>query len=102
MADKRTIGLGDALEAYLRRAGLKTPLDRASAVLDWPDIVGPQIAHVTVPEGVTQDGILFVRVTTAAWMQELQLMSPDILRKLGERGKKIRRIVWNARGSPAG
>jgi hypothetical protein len=29
-------------------------------------------------------------------MQELQLMSADILRRLGERGKKIKRIVWRA------
>jgi hypothetical protein len=27
-------------------------------------------------------------------MQELQLMSPEILRRLGTKGKKIRRIVW--------
>jgi hypothetical protein len=29
-------------------------------------------------------------------MQELQLLSPEILRKLGSRGKKISRIVWRA------
>jgi hypothetical protein len=44
---------------------------------------------------VTRDGTLFVRVKTAPWMQELQLMTPEIIRKLGaERG--IKRIVWKA------
>ncbi len=88
------VGLHEALAAYLRRTGLKTRLDQASVVDAWPDLVGPQIARVTQAEGVSEDGILFVRVTTAPWMQELQLMSPDILRRLGERAKKIRRIVW--------
>lgn len=88
------IGLDEALEAYLRRTGLKTRLDQASVVGEWAALVGPQIARVTAPEGVTENGILFVRVATAPWLQELQLMSPEILRRLGQRGKKIRRIMW--------
>lgn len=96
------MGLDEALAAYLRRAGLKTRIDQASVVDDWAGLVGPQIARVTVPEGVTENGILFVRVATAPWMQELQLMSPEILRKLGERGKRIRRIVWRVGGATAG
>lgn len=86
--------IGEALEAYLKRSGLKRRLDQASAVEDWADIVGPQIADATTPDGVSADGILFVRVRSAAWMQELQLMSPTILAKLGTRGKKIKRISW--------
>lgn len=86
--------IGEALDAYLRRSGLKRRLDQASAVDDWPEIVGPQIAEATTPEGVSEDGVLFVRVRSAAWMQELQLMSPTILAKLGARGKKIKRISW--------
>jgi len=88
------VGIGQVLERYLRRSGLKTRLDQASAVDDWEEVVGSQVAEVTTPEGVTPNGILFVRVQTAAWMQELQLSSPEILRKLGKRGKKIRRIMW--------
>jgi predicted nucleic acid-binding Zn ribbon protein len=88
------VGVGEALAGYLRRTGLKTRLDQASVVTEWARLVGGPVARVTEPEGVTEDGILFVRVATAAWMQELQMMSPDILRKLGQAGKKIRRIVW--------
>jgi predicted nucleic acid-binding Zn ribbon protein len=90
------VGVGEALAAYLRRTGLKTRLDQASVVEQWPQLVGAPVARVTTPEGVTEDGILFVRVATAAWMQELQLMTPDILRRLGSAGKKVRRFVWRA------
>ena len=88
------ISLEEALKAYLRKAGIKRRIDQASVIPEWPELVGPQIAAVTVPYLVTQDGKLFVGVASAAWMQELQLMSPEILKKLGARGKKIRRIVW--------
>jgi predicted nucleic acid-binding Zn ribbon protein len=90
----RTAGLGDALEAYLRRSGLKRRLDQASVVDAWPGLVGPQIARVTAAEGVSEDGVLFVRVATAAWMQELQMQSRTILRRLADEGRPIRRIVW--------
>jgi predicted nucleic acid-binding Zn ribbon protein len=93
---EKAVGIGEALAAYLRRTGLKTRLDQASVVEEWAELVGAPVARVTTAEGVTEDGILFVRVATAAWMQELQMMSPDILRKLGQAGKKIRRIVWRA------
>jgi predicted nucleic acid-binding Zn ribbon protein len=87
-------GLNEALDAYLRRTGLRERLDQASVIAEWAALVGPQVARVTVPEGVAENGVLFVRVATAPWMQELQLQSPEILRRLGAHGKKIRRIVW--------
>jgi predicted nucleic acid-binding Zn ribbon protein len=90
------VAVGEALAAYLKRTGLRRRLDQASVVDEWPRLVGAPVARVTTPEGVTEDGILFVRVATAAWMQELQLMTPDILRRLAAAGKQIRRIVWRA------
>lgn len=94
MTTEGATGIRDVLNRYLQRTGLKTPLDRASVVDEWPRLVGSQIAAATTPEGVTPDGVLFVRVRTAAWLQELQMMSPEILRKLGTHQKKIKRIVW--------
>jgi predicted nucleic acid-binding Zn ribbon protein len=88
--------LGDAIDAYVKRSGLKRRLDQASVIPEWPELVGSRIASVTDPRVVLQGGILVVAVKSAAWMQELQMHSPEILRKLGERGKKISRIVWRA------
>ncbi len=88
--------LGEALDAYVKKSGLKRRLEQASVVPEWAELVGAKISEVATPHQVAPDGTLFVSVSSAAWMQELQLMSPEILRKLGARGKKIRRIVWRA------
>ncbi len=95
MADKRAATrLGEALRRYLSRAGLKPRLDQASVVKDWPQLVGDKIAAISEPESVTQEGTLFVRVKSAPWMQELHMLTPDILSRL--EGMKIKRIVWRA------
>lgn len=95
MSDKRSATrVGDALRGYLKRAGFKPRLDQAGVVDDWPQVVGGKIAAISQPEAVTQEGTLFVRVKSAPWMQELQLMTPDILSRLKE--TKIKRIVWRA------
>lgn len=88
--------VGEALRGYLARAGLATRLAQAQAIPEWPRLVGPQIASVTQPESVTPDGTLFVRVATSAWMNELQLMTPQIMAALngGRDGGRIARIRW--------
>ncbi len=86
--------LRDALSAYLARSGFAARLQQAGVVTDWPQVVGEKIAAVSEPESVTQDGTLFVRVKSAPWMQELQLLTPELLKRLG--AAKIRRIVWRA------
>ena len=95
MSDKKRVtSLRDALDAYLSRAGLKRRLDQASVIPEWPELVGPKIAEVATPQVVLRGGVLVVSVSSSAWIQELQLMSPEILKKLGQRGKKISRIMW--------
>ncbi len=86
--------LSEALEAYVKRTGLARRLDQASVIPEWAELVGPAIAEVTTPEVVLEGGVLVVRVKSAAWATELQLMSGEILRKLGQKGKKIQRILW--------
>jgi predicted nucleic acid-binding Zn ribbon protein len=94
MGEKGTSSVGDALRGYLARSGFAERLKQASVVEEWPRIVGAKIAGISEPEAVTQEGTLFVRVKSAPWMQELQLMTPDILSRL--KGTKIKRIVWRA------
>jgi predicted nucleic acid-binding Zn ribbon protein len=90
------IAVGEALNKYLARSGLGPRLAQAQAVTDWATLVGPQIAAVTQPESVAPDGTLFVRVTTSAWMNELQLMMPDIMARLnaGRDAGRIKTIRW--------
>lgn len=86
--------VGEVLKRYLARAGFAERLQQATVVEDWPKIVGDKIAAISRPEAVTQDGTLFVRVTSAPWMQELQLLTPELLKRL--QGAKVKRIVWRA------
>jgi predicted nucleic acid-binding Zn ribbon protein len=87
------VRLGDALASYTANAGLARRIDLARAVEDWAERVGPQIAAVTRADSVTPDGILKVRVPSAAWATELSLMTPRILAKLNEgRRGKIREL----------
>jgi predicted nucleic acid-binding Zn ribbon protein len=86
--------IGDALKRYLAKAGLAKRVAQAQVIPDWPRLVGPQIAAVTEPESVAPDGTLFVRVATSAWMNELQLMAPQIMAAVNGRGGRIKTIRW--------
>jgi predicted nucleic acid-binding Zn ribbon protein len=76
----------------------------SSSAPDWPrasirrasSFVGEQIAAVTIPHAIAQDGTLFVAVTTNAWMTELSLMEPQLLRVLNAKDGRvpILRIRW--------
>ena len=90
-----TQGIAEAMKGYLSRAGLKSRIEQTGVIEDWDRLVGPQIARVTVPERITKEGILFVRVASAAWMQELQLMSPTVLGRLRERSMGIKEIRYH-------
>src|SRR2546421_5118512 len=93
---KRPVAVREALEGYLARSGLASRLAQAQVIPDWPRLVGPQIAAVTDPESGTPDGTLFVRVETSAWMNELQLMGPQIMTAVngGSAGARIKTIRW--------
>jgi len=84
------------LRSFLAKSGLGKRLAQAQVIPDWPGLVGPQIAAVTEPQSVTPDGTLFVRVTTSAWMTELQLMAPQIMAALnaGRGAGRIKTIRW--------
>ena len=86
----------EALNSYLAKSGLAQRLAQAQVIPDWPRLVGPQIARVTVPESVSPDGTLFVRVATSPWMNELQLMAPQIMAAInaGRGPGRIKTVRW--------
>jgi predicted nucleic acid-binding Zn ribbon protein len=95
--DSKPTSLAEALKAYLKSAGLVRRVGQAAVLTEWPDLVGPQIARITEPESVGADGQLRVRVATAAWAAELQLMTPQILARLNTgRSGRIKGIRWLA------
>jgi predicted nucleic acid-binding Zn ribbon protein len=85
MSERKSSGpvsIGDVLAGVLARNGMDTRLSQVSAIDDWPAAVGAQIAQVTEPVSISADGVLWVRVTTAAWMNELSLLAPTLLARL--------------------
>lgn len=88
--------VGDVLAGFLQHSGLEARVEQARVVPEWDTLVGPQIAKVTSPQSVTPDGTLFVAVTTHAWMTELSLMEPELLRALNRVPGRtpIRRLRW--------
>lgn len=98
---RRPRKVGDVVTDVLQHAGIADRIAQAKVIPEWPTLVGPQISRVTEPLSVTPQGTLFVAVTTNAWMTELSLMEPDLLRRLNERTGRlqIKRIRWQIRRS---
>ena len=96
---RRPRQLGDVMSDLLKQAGIAERIAQAAVIPEWPRLVGPQIARVTEPLSITPQGTLFVAVTTNAWMTELSLMEPELLRRLNERtgNLQIRKIRWQIR-----
>lgn len=84
---------------FLTESGLAGRVDQAGVVPEWAQLVGPQIAAVTEPRSVSANGTLFVAVTTNAWMTELSLLEPELLRSLNGKPDRapIKRIRWQLR-----
>lgn len=88
--------LGDVVGDVLSQAGIADRIAQANVIPEWRSLVGPQIAGATEPLSITQQGTLFVAVKTNAWMTELSLMEPELLRRLNERTGRlqIKKIRW--------
>jgi predicted nucleic acid-binding Zn ribbon protein len=88
--------IGNLLGDVLKQAGVSERVEQAQIIPEWPSLVGPQIALVTSPQSITADGTLFVGVTTNAWMNELSLLEPELLKSLNAKDGRapVKRIRW--------
>jgi predicted nucleic acid-binding Zn ribbon protein len=95
-ADGKPLPIREVLRRFLRDKGLERRVERAQVLVEWPSLVGPQIASVTEPRQVTDDGTLFVGVKTHGWMTELSLMERTLLTRINAREGRdpIKRIRW--------
>lgn len=87
--------VGDLLSGLFRKWGLQGELERQDALERWPEIVGEAIAKVARPRGIAR-GVLYVEVRSSAWMNELEMMRHEFLRRLnaGRSEGRIERIVF--------
>ncbi len=93
---KKPEAIGGIVSSWLDASGFASRVDQAGVIPEWPRLVGRQIAAVTTPQSVTANGTLFVQVTTNAWMNELSLLEPELLRSLNANTERapVRRIRW--------
>lgn len=88
--------LGEFLPAALVKEKIFIPTMPPGMANLWNRAVGPQIARQTEPCRLRQ-GVLYVTVTTPAWMQQLQYMKDEILEKVNslEPEQKIVKIRYS-------
>jgi predicted nucleic acid-binding Zn ribbon protein len=93
---RKPIPIAEAVSGFLSQHGLVKRVQQATALEDWPKVVGDRIAAVTKPLSITPDGVLFVAVSTHSWMTELALMEPELLAalNLGRGQEKVRKIRY--------
>ena len=75
----RPTAIGEAIARFLKGSGLGPRAEQAQVVLQWAELVGPQIAAVTEARSVTQDSVLLVAVNSHPWMTELSMMERELL-----------------------
>ena len=74
-------GLGTIVGELTTDLGWTPFLTESDLLSGWPEIVGPDIAARTVPQGLSE-GTLLVLCESTAWATQLRLLSPEILTRL--------------------
>ena len=79
----KTVKIDEILADILENLPRTKEPGEEGIVAVWPDIVGAEIAQRARP-GLLRDGILFVKVTSSAWVQELEFMKDEFVERLNE------------------
>lgn len=79
--NEKMASIENVLKSALRRAGIDQDIARYEFVLHWDRIVGADIAKRSRPESL-RAGLLSVRVSDAAWAQELSFYKGVIISRL--------------------
>jgi len=80
---RRPQHLGAILDEMIRRFGWEKRVKEWQALSLWPEVVGAKVAKVTEPLRV-RDGILFVKVSSGTWRNELHFYKKRIVAKLND------------------
>ncbi len=76
-------GIRPILERTLKKLDLEIKIKEGKIWEIWDEAVGSTIARNAQPESI-RGRVLFVRVSTSAWMQQLQFIKERIIEKLNE------------------
>lgn len=81
MAGNKSVSIGEVLAIYLREVGLEKSVYETRIEEAWPQVMGETIARLTRSVEV-KDGMLIVRVTSAALKAQLFENRFELVRKL--------------------
>ena len=88
--------LKKVLEKTIEKSGFKNAILQEYAVSIWPEVVGKNISKISKAISVDK-GILFVKVESATWKQELYMQKNEIInninKKIGSKAIKEIRLV---------
>jgi len=77
------MGIKPILEKTLKKFDLEIKIKEGKIWEIWDEAVGPTVARNAQPESI-RGRVLFVRVSTSAWMQQLQFIKERIIEKLNQ------------------
>ncbi len=85
--------LKKVLKKTIENSGFKNAILQEKAVSIWPDVVGKNISKISKATNVDR-GILFIKVESATWRQELHMQKNEIINKINKKigSKAIKEI----------
>jgi predicted nucleic acid-binding Zn ribbon protein len=104
--------LGEVVDEYLTRQGWDHDASVAGVVVQWEEIVGPQIAAHCQVESFA-DGALILRASSSAWATQIRLLMPQLQARIdkvvgagtvnaitvrGPVGPSWKKGLWSVRG----
>ena len=85
--------LKKVLKKTIENSGFKKAIFQENAVSVWPDVVGKNISKISKATSVDK-GVLFIKVESATWKQELYMQKNEIINKINKKigSKAIKEI----------
>jgi len=83
MPNANSVSIGEALVSYLRESGLEKPVLEVRVEEAWPRVMGTTVANLTRSVEV-KDGMLIVRVNSAALKAQLFENRFELIRRLND------------------
>jgi predicted nucleic acid-binding Zn ribbon protein len=95
--------LGAAIEGLIDAHGWQEAAAAGSVFGRWAEIVGPELAAHTRPDGLA-DGELTVTADSTAWATQVRLLAAQLVRRLGDElgDGAVRRVKVRGPASAAG
>lgn len=81
--NSKPVPIGQALAEFLGNSGLGKITVMGGLATRWAELLGSGIAGHSRPDSI-RGGVLTVVVDSSTWMNQLSLLSPDIIKKLND------------------